>query len=1585
MTDLAQLGLSVDDDGFVRAEKSMRRYTKAAGGAETATQRLERRSKRMNNELQRQARMLGRLTGVVTALATAYSVQAVRAATQFESSIAQLNTLVGISRNELEGYSQAVLNMAKDVGRGPRELASALFAITSAGNRGAVALDLLESSARASALGLGDTRAIALAAGAAVTAYGQANLTASDAVDILIGTVEQGNLRAEQLAGVIGRVVSLANAAGASFADAGAFIASFTRQGVDAAQAVTGLRGTLQILVREPTAQTTEAFDEMGMSFEQFKQDVRDDGFITTFQKLVDRAQETGVEIGRIIPEMEGLTGTLAVFASEGESAESILNSVNDSVGTLTERFQTAVEIDPALGFALVRAEVEALQVRLGQDLLPVVTTLIGALTDSSGGASMLSRTLISLSQIILTVAQYALIMTNGFVTFGKIIGLTVAQLNNFGKSMRDNFTLGDLVRPFGLITSSVDSFKDAMSGSEAAREAFEEDIEQQENALLGLAKQLDTSADELGKLKKQMEENNTSTDGLETKTGTLGNTLSELPPTVRAVVDELELAVDTQEDWQTRIEDLRAELDGPAAQALLQYERDIESAMGAFARGEMSMMQFAEWLSLINEQLAITGRALQQELIDKMRELGQQASFMGGGGGGGGASNPFGFIGNIGNNFAQSIINGQGIQDSLSSAFTSFGAQGLSDTASTFFEDATSGGLTAAFENSKTTKGMAAGFSMAIGQAMEGNYVQAAFTAAGTAIAGPIGGMIGSLIGSLFGGESKPKFQVFGSQGQMDLGVDETRTTALGQINFAFREIDAEAERTVLDGFERLDSGIASAVRDMSVLSDMSDALRDFGVSSRSDGEDLENLMRMRLSAALEALPAALGDAVEELGISIDEQVQALTDIFTINRQLLSGITLGLAPLSGGALPAPLPPGSGGGGGGGVDPGGRLPPRDDFDQAPYSSSALREFQAVLTDTTSTVDQVTEAASGLHPDLERTVNVLMAVRVGNEPLIETFNRTIAVLETMDRQVALLGANFGQTREQMIEFGAGLLSFFGDDAGVLNSALERIAQALYSPLEIAEADAQVASDRLRSTLGGLLDELGITFTESMLTADGFRQLYEELMRSGELTDAQTARLIQAGLAIADLIEAEDELTNARQESTRDIEADLATVNDFLSAGLTAIDPLRARHLELVQAYLAARQAASGLKDEESLLFSARQSFNAQLAVLTNQLTTSIQSLNQQLFGSQSATQQVAQTTNQAASAANNFRDQWLNAIDAIEDALNNQRFNNSSLTREERVIESEQQLMQAIAAAQGGDLSAAQNLPALFQQAIGEGATFFGTATDEFAEFEARMRAALEGADLPVPPESPDVQTAANTQQIAQTAIENQLTALQELQAASALISQMETLSRITGQTPAEIGHEFGVPLGELMGILTGTVPDANADALDQQFNELATNIGEELNELSALEQNTLNMLDELKLLNTLFGQFMESFPDQFAGPAPEPPGFASGGLVGLRGPETIVAGEQGPEAILNAQVTRSLQRVGIPVNAPARSAAVEARLERVEAAIMLVYSSSQENVRAVERTGAEGNEELRAISRSQRDPRSQSQPRLAKS
>lgn len=301
-------------------------------------------------------------------------VAAGKLAVDFESSMSKIVGLVGVSRKQVDQWGRDILALAPKVGKGPRELAEAMFFITSAGLRGQAALDALESSAKASAAGLGETMVVADAVTSAVNSYGAANLSAAEATDVLTATVREGKASADTIAPVIGRITPLAAELGVSFNEVGAALAQMTRQGAPAAEASTLILGVMRGLLR-PSAEARKGMEEVGLSVDELRRSLRERGLLATLQTMQEAVGGNSAELAKLLPNMEGLRGALAIVGKGAKDAEGIFGRMADTTGAADRAFAAASDT-ASLRLQKALAGLQARGIELGNRLLPVASDI---------------------------------------------------------------------------------------------------------------------------------------------------------------------------------------------------------------------------------------------------------------------------------------------------------------------------------------------------------------------------------------------------------------------------------------------------------------------------------------------------------------------------------------------------------------------------------------------------------------------------------------------------------------------------------------------------------------------------------------------------------------------------------------------------------------------------------------------------------------------------------------------------------------------------------------------------------------------------------------------------------------------------------------------------------------------------------------------------------------------------------------------------------------------------------------------------------------------------------------------------------
>lgn len=327
-----------------------------------------------------------RMTRSVTVPLLAVGAGAAKMATDFDTSMTRITALVGVGSDEVDGMRDSVMDLSGETARAPGELAEALFFVTSAGIKGAEALDVLEMSAKASAVGLGDTATIADLVTSAMNAYGSDTLSAADATDTLTAAVREGKLEPDALAGAMGRVLPMASALGVEFHEVGAGMAAMSRTGTTAREAATQLRSILQGIL-SPAQGAAEGFAEVGLTAEGLQSQLRDEGLLATLQTLVGAFDGNAAATEAVFGNIRALTGVMDLMGSNAQATEQIFDELTDTVGATDDAFEVMSE---TAGFKMQQAwvDMQAALVQAGDVILPVVTGIvegIGGLASAFG------------------------------------------------------------------------------------------------------------------------------------------------------------------------------------------------------------------------------------------------------------------------------------------------------------------------------------------------------------------------------------------------------------------------------------------------------------------------------------------------------------------------------------------------------------------------------------------------------------------------------------------------------------------------------------------------------------------------------------------------------------------------------------------------------------------------------------------------------------------------------------------------------------------------------------------------------------------------------------------------------------------------------------------------------------------------------------------------------------------------------------------------------------------------------------------------------------------------------------------------
>lgn len=301
-------------------------------------------------------------------------ISSIGSAAAYEGQMAKLRALTGATKGDTDKLTDSIIDMTKRLPKSPAELGAGAYFILSSGITDvADATEVLEIAAKASTVGLGETQVVADALTTVLNAYGKEASEAGQVTDVLMQAVKDGKAEASEFSMVLGRVVPIAAQMGISFEEVAANMATFTRLGVGADEAATGLRGAMSALLN-PSAQAKDLLAGVGLTIGEVQKAIRENGFAATLQDLIKQFQGNSEALGILFPEVRGLTAVLATAGSQGDVYKDILGNMNTATGNL-ERGFADVSDTAQIKMQQAMNNLNVALMELGTEALPAVAT----------------------------------------------------------------------------------------------------------------------------------------------------------------------------------------------------------------------------------------------------------------------------------------------------------------------------------------------------------------------------------------------------------------------------------------------------------------------------------------------------------------------------------------------------------------------------------------------------------------------------------------------------------------------------------------------------------------------------------------------------------------------------------------------------------------------------------------------------------------------------------------------------------------------------------------------------------------------------------------------------------------------------------------------------------------------------------------------------------------------------------------------------------------------------------------------------------------------------------------------------------
>ena len=285
----------------------------------------------------RMLRTIGVGFGVGLTASTALAAKSLlSAAAEFEKAAREVNSLLNLDETGFKELTRDIQEASLAMGVDLIDTTKAAYQAISAGVPRENLLEFLKTASAAAVAGLTSTETAVDVLSTVVNSFGQENISASRAADILFSAVKDGKTTFDQLAASMSVAAPLAAKMGLDFEEVAAAAAVLTQQGVPTAEAMTQIRAVM-VAMKKPTAEMADTIERLG--FETADALVKEKGFRGALDLLTKSAEKNGISITQIFSRVEALNGTLGLTGRNAEAFGQSLTNAYDSAGDAAAAF----------------------------------------------------------------------------------------------------------------------------------------------------------------------------------------------------------------------------------------------------------------------------------------------------------------------------------------------------------------------------------------------------------------------------------------------------------------------------------------------------------------------------------------------------------------------------------------------------------------------------------------------------------------------------------------------------------------------------------------------------------------------------------------------------------------------------------------------------------------------------------------------------------------------------------------------------------------------------------------------------------------------------------------------------------------------------------------------------------------------------------------------------------------------------------------------------------------------------------------------------------------------------------------------
>ena len=256
---------------------------------------------------------------------------AVKLSDDFDTAFAEIATIIGQPADNLRDFQDQILRYSETSSASLQEITNATYGAISAGVDYQNSLELIAAAEQLAIAGKADLGDTTTALVSVMNAFGASADEAGAYADTFFTAVQLGQTTIPELASTIGRLAPVAAAAGLSFDEMAAAIATITAEtGTGTAEAITGIRAAITALLK-PTKEAQDVAADLGIEFNAAALESK--GFSGVLQEVAEATGGNTETIAKLFGSVEALAPVLALTGNAADKFGENLKAFETNAG----------------------------------------------------------------------------------------------------------------------------------------------------------------------------------------------------------------------------------------------------------------------------------------------------------------------------------------------------------------------------------------------------------------------------------------------------------------------------------------------------------------------------------------------------------------------------------------------------------------------------------------------------------------------------------------------------------------------------------------------------------------------------------------------------------------------------------------------------------------------------------------------------------------------------------------------------------------------------------------------------------------------------------------------------------------------------------------------------------------------------------------------------------------------------------------------------------------------------------------------------------------------------------------------------